>query len=469
MTVHLALLIRAASGLGLTTLVAAAASHALAQDAAPWTLQRAIGDPDRLTVSGDVRARYETLNGQFRPGLTGSDQLFSLRTQLRAELDLAPAAVVVEVLDARGWGADLGSAITSSEINTFDVLQAHVRFDTPNLFAEGARAETRLGRFKLNLGSRRLVGYGGYPNAGTTFTGTAFDWRRGDDQLSVFYTLPVNRRPSDQASLLNNRHGWDDQSTGLRFWGALYGRAGLPGGVAAEAFVFGLEEKDSLGRLTRDRDILTFGGRIHRPPVAGSWDYELEGGWQTGEARASTAPADVTDLDVRAHYLHAEVGYHFNAPWSPRVSLIYDLASGDRDPTDGEYNRFDSLYGSRGPDFGPTALFGPLGRSNISSPGVRLEARPDNRWDGYVFYRALWLDETRDAFANTGVRDPAGASGRFAGHQIEARARYWVAPGALRLELTAATLINGDFLNGAPNATNQGDVRYGGVELTAGF
>lgn len=467
MTDQSARTLRSASALALTVSLFVA-GPALAQGAPSWTLQQALGDPERLTVSGDIRARYESLGNQFRAGLTGSDQLFSLRTQLRAELDLAPAALVIEVLDARGWGADTGSSITNSEINTFDVLQAHVRIDTPDLFADGAEASTRVGRFKLDFGSRRLVGYGGYPNASTTFTGAAVDWAQGDHQFSAFYTLPVNRLPSDQAALLDNRHDWDDQTTDARFWGAFYGRGGLPGGAALEAFVFGLEEQDGR-RQTRDRDIVTIGGRLHRAPRAGAWDFEIEGGWQTGEARASTAAADVTDLDVRAHYLHAEVGYRFDAPWSPRVSLEYDLGSGDRDPTDGEYNRFDSLFGPRGPDFGPTSLFGPLSRSNISSPGVRVEVAPSSRWDGFAFYRALGLDEARDAFASTGVRDTSGASGRFAGHQLELKTRYWLQPRVWRLELTGGALIRGDFLDDAPNANEEGDSLYGGIDLTRSF
>src|SRR3546814_4408696 len=72
-------------------------------------------------------------------------------------------------------------------------------------------------------------------------------------------------------------------------------------------------------------------------------------------------------------------------------------------------------------------------------------------------YRANWLDSETDSFANTGVRDPGGASGRFGGHQIEGRVRYWIVPKLLRLDTGAAVLINGRFLNDAPNANGRSE------------
>jgi hypothetical protein len=455
------------STLFLAIALAGAAAPALAQDG-PWTVQNALGDPDRLTLSGSFRARYESLGNQYRPGFTGGDQLVSLRTTLLAEVDLSPVTLVAELYDSRAYLGDRDSSVTDGEVNTLEFVQAHAAVDTGALFG-GGDSTLRLGRFKLDVGSRRLVGSNSYRNTTNAFTGAAFDWSRGADRLSLFYTLPQRRTPSDTDSLLNNEQAVDQESGDQRFWGVWYGRSALRADAALEAYVFGLEERDAPGFATRDRDIVTVGGRLYRDPKPGALDFEFEGGWQDGTARRSTSAADLTDLDVKAYFLHAEVGYRLERPWSPRVAFEYDLGSGDKDSADGEYNRFDNLFGPRRSDFGPTGIYGALGRSNISSPGVRVEVAPDRRWDGFVFYRALWLDEPGDSFASTGVRDPAGAAGRFAGHQVEARARYWVVPRAVRLELTAATLINGRFLDDAANANHQGDVRYGAIELTTTF
>src|SRR3546814_6436384 len=98
--------------------------------------------------------------------------------------------------------------------------------------------------------------------------------------------------------------------------------------------------------------------------LPGHADYELEAAYQFGDIRASST-ADAAKLDVSAYFVHAEVGYQFKAPWSPRVSVEYDLASGDKRGRN--YGRFDSLYGPRRSDFGPTGISGQLSSAEHTS------------------------------------------------------------------------------------------------------
>ena len=62
--------------------------------------------------------------------------------------------------------------------------------------------------------------------------------------------------------------------------------------------------------------------------------------------------------------------------WSPRLIFQYDYASGDDDPNDADNNRFDTLYGARRFDFGPTGIYGPFARANLSTPGMRIKLKP---------------------------------------------------------------------------------------------
>lgn len=205
-----------------------------------------------------------------------------------------------------------------------------------------------------------------------------------------------------------------------------------------------------------------------RTPKTGKWDFDLENTLQFGRRRASTSPSDTRDLDVFAHFHHAEVGYTFRSAWTPRVSGELDFASGDRDPGDGDFGRFDSLFGPRRADFGPTGIFGILGRENIISSGVRLSVNPGAHTDGFVSWRANFLDEPTDSFARSGVRDVSGRSGTFAGHQIEGRVRHWLVPGLLRLEIGTAWFPEGEFLRNAPSAAGHGDpfFVYSDLEFT---
>lgn len=74
-----------------------------------------------------------------------------------------------------------------------------------------------------------------------------------------------------------------------------------------------------------------------------------------------------------------------------------------------------------------------------------------------------------DSFGGTGVRDARGASGEYAGTQIEGRVRYWIIPGAIRADAGAAWLNKGRFLKDAPNARDTGDTAYAYLDLTLDF
>ncbi len=459
-----------ALGASLIVLASAVAASPAAAQAAPWTLHEAIGAPDNLKLSGSLRARYETLEGQYRPAYgDGSDQGLVLRSTLFAELDLTPIRIGGEIIDARVYLNDRGSPTGTGDVNALELVQAYVAVDANDLFLTGSEASVMAGRFTMDLGSRRLVGRSSYGNATNAFAGLRADWSAdaaGD--VTLFYTYPLQKRPSDRASILDNEIESDRQNDDLVFWGGMYTTPKFADGGKLEVFALRLEEEDSPRAATRNRRLTTVGGRLVRNPAKGKFDYELEGGWQTGETRNSTSAADLRDLDVDAQYLHLEVGKTFDAAWSPRVAFEYDFASGDESATDGDYNRFDGLFGPRRPDFGPPGAYGPLGRSNLNSPGVRVEVVPNKRWDAMAFYRALWLDEAGDSFASTGVRDATGRSGDFAGHQFEARARYWVVPKSTRLEFGVAKLFNGEFLDDAPNATGA-ETLFGYVELNQAF
>jgi hypothetical protein len=67
------------------------------------------------------------------------------------------------------------------------------------------------------------------------------------------------------------------------------------------------------------------------------------------------------------------------------------------------------------------------------------------------------------------VRDPSGRSGTFIGHAFDSRARYWLAPERVRLEVGGALLLRGEFAKNAPNAARNGDSVYGYAQVTTTF
>ena len=135
----------------------------------------------------------------------------------------------------------------------------------------------------------------------------------------------------------------------------------------------------------------------------------------------------------------------------------------------GSFSRFDTLFGMRRADLAPAGLYNAVARTNVVTPGIRIEVTPTKRLDAFAAYRAMWLEAREDSFSSTAVRDAAGRSGTFAGHQHEARIRYWLVPEKLRFEFDGLLFAKGRFLTDAPNAPPGRSTRYGSFNLTASF
>lgn len=417
-----------------------------------------------LILSGNVRLRLEDIEGRPRAGFDRNDRLFNIRTILSAEYRWDRIRVGAELFDSRVYGGDAGTPISTNEVNALELVQAYVAGDIDEPLGRGTKISLTAGRMTLNLGSRRLVAADDYRNTTNGYTGLRADLSAPRGMRAVFiYTLPQQRRPDDRHGVRNHQVRFDDEGFDLVLWGGMVSRDKALGPAMAELSYFHLGERDAPGRPTRDRSLDTFGGRVIREPEQGQWDYEVEAFYQTGSISASTAPG-ATRQSVKAGFLHADAGYSFAAPWKPRLSVEFDYASGDR--PGGRYGRFDTLFGMRRADLAPAGLYNAIARTNILTPGIRLEATPGKRWDWFATYRPLWLASRTDVFASSGVRD---AAGRFAGHQAEARLRYWLIPARLRFEFDGLLLAKGRFLQDAPNAPAGRWTRYTSFNLTTAF
>ncbi|MCO6441536.1 MAG: alginate export family protein [Nitrococcus mobilis] len=449
------------------TLLAGGLAYA---DAKPWRLHEALSAPAWLEIGGTYRARFETLDGAFRAGSSGSDQILVERLLFGVQANLDPFYVGFEVQDSRSQLDDAGTPLGTDDVNAAELLRAYLGAKGSDVFAAGDQLDVTAGRLTIDVGSRRLVARNRFRNTINGFTGAHALWKgSAGTRVQAFYTLPRDRRPNTRDRLDDNDIANDVESFKARFWGIDLMQENLFGGLTGEAYVFGLHEDDRSDVPTANRRLLTPGVRFFSTPAKGAWDFEVEAAGQVGESRSTTSPTDTIDLDHRAGFAHAHLAHTFDAAWSPRLVLQYDFASGDDDPNDGENNRFDTLFGARRFEFGPTGIYGALARSNITSPGARIEVEPGPKLNGFVGYRAVWLASDRDALPMADVRDPSGTVGSFVGHQIEARVRADILPGNLRLEVGGAYLVDGEFLKDAPNAAPDRDTTYFYTQATLSF
>lgn len=420
-----------------------------------------------LTIHGSTRLRYEAIAGQARAGFNSSDDLVNLRTNILAEYRGQDFRVGVEIFDSRAWGDRVGTPVSTNEVNALEPVQAYVAADFDDAFGSGSKLTLTGGRMTLNLGSRRLVAADDYRNTTNGYTGLRADAAVGKEwKATLIYVLPQIRLPDAPADVRDARVRLDRESFDLVLWGGQISRAKAIGSVMAELSYFHLGERDQPGRPTRDRSLDTFGGRLMAEPRSRAFDFEVEALYQTGRVSTSLAAAAATQ-PVSAGFVHVDAGYSFPGAWKPRLSVEFDYASGDG--AGGLYGRFDTLFGMRRADLAPAGLYNALARTNIVTPGIRIEATPDKRIDWFAVYRPMWLAAREDSFSSTGVRDASGRSGRFAGHQVEARIRYWILPARLRFEFDGVLLAKGRFLRDAPNAPADRWTRYTSFNLTASF
>ncbi len=434
----------------------------------PWKLGDALGAPDWLKISGAIRPRYETLTNTLVAGRTGDDEFLSIQSLLKIEAHAAAFAFGGELLDARRVAGNAGGSVPA-EIDALEPVQLYAAWRPKDFILSGANLDVTVGRFTMDVGSRRLIARANYRNILQSFDGVRAIWETGDKfKVTAFYTHPTLRLPADTPSSLDNEVALNRSHDDYRFSGASL-EAHLPLSLIGELFRYDLDESDAPGNATRNRDLATTGARVSRAPSKGKLDLDLEYMRQTGSIRATTSATDTTNLDHDASMLHAQIGYTLDAPWSPRLAFQYDQASGDKSPTDRSNERFDSLFGDRSFEYGPTGIYGVVARTNLIGPGVRIEVKPDKASEAMVGVRQLRLESATDSFANTNVRDPSGASGDEAGTQIELRYRRWLVPDSLRLQVGGAAVLRGEFLDSAPNAPAGGDTLFGYTDLTWSF
>lgn len=443
-----------------------------------WTLgerfnaKKILGMPDWLDGTLEQRTRYETYDVPWRRGQTGGEHQIPLQTVLWLEANHAGFRAGFEFWDARQFGAKADYTLNNSMVNAANFTQIYGAWSTLNLLDSGLGFEIKAGRQTLDLGSRRLVARNGFRNTVSAFTGLMVRLRDGEAgwEVQAFATQPVLRLPDEKSKLLNNDWSWNQEQSDTTFAGVFAQTSALPWRLKGELYLYFLKENpssnypdDNTGQAV-SRQIFTPGFRLFLPARKGNWDFEVESVAQTGKIRET---AWSRELDQEAVFEHLHLGYTFDVPWEPRLMLLYDYASGGQNGTTS--HSFDTLYGARRGDYGPTGIFGPFARNNIDAPGTRLMLVPHRILTTSMAYRAWWMADAKAAWQPAGLNDPTGKSGDFMGHTAELSAR--VDPfDNISLEAGWNYLIKGNFARNAPDApTNHNNVNYFYVQTMIRF
>jgi len=366
-------------------------------------LRALAGTPEWLDIGFSHRMRYESLTNNFRKDQDQTVNGLAIRTRLRVGADWKMFRVLLEgqnSADVTDQGG-AGDTIAGSLLSTDRLLQAFVAMKFDNVFDTGLRTDVHLGRMTLDFGARRLIARNEFRNTTNTFEG--IHWNLAEERVwrtRAFVVKPV----AETFGVLT-------PVSDTLFWGVQYEDRRQPW-MLLDLYYFGIDGGESQGR---QRTLGTYGIRYFRSAEVSQLDYEGESAFQKGTRNG---------LDHFAHLQHFQIGYTFDLPMQPRVIVQYDYASGTSDPNSGKSGTFDTLFGARRPEYGPTSIFGPFFRSNISSPGIRLETLTMREVDLTLKWRAWYLAQSKDQWVGSGLQDPTGAAGNYLGQDVEIRARW---------------------------------------------
>ena len=433
---------------------------AFAQTTEAWKLNDQLTLAEGWSLSGSVRSRFENADNSLRKG-TENDQILTLRTRIDASYSNNGRHWQFEVMDSRQEFADPDGIVGTGNVNALDIQQASLLLDLGS-----PDTTVKFGRFTTNYGSRRLIARPIYRNTFNAFDGVEFKHTgRDGNQFSLLATQPVQRLPTDKASVLDNDFEWDRSSSGRRFYGVFTTQPaplrGLVDGyferLRTELYYFSLRENST---RVLDSDINTLGFRAEVRAQTGQFDFELEGMLQRGNNTRVTSDGVPVDGDHRAAYAFFELGYSFDLPSRLRVLFEVDYGSGNDQGSVARQERFNPLFGVTAFAYGPTGFYGVFNASNIITPGLRASFNPMQGLNLMASYRHFWLADKGDSLGRTKLQDPSGDVGSYMGQHLDLRARWDIIPNSVRIEVGTVLYKPQGFQERNSLFT------YGGAELT---
>ncbi|MDH3953658.1 MAG: alginate export family protein, partial [Gammaproteobacteria bacterium] len=154
-------------------------------------LEPAAETPDRLSISGSFRLRYESMENTFRLVGPAQDELLLSRLLVHAQVNGERFYGGFELQDSRAWLEQDLTPVGTDDVNALEPLRAYVGYRNENV-------DIQVGRMTMDVGSRRLVSRNRMRNTINSFTGVRAKWSKsGGVGLQAFLTMPVARLPNN--------------------------------------------------------------------------------------------------------------------------------------------------------------------------------------------------------------------------------------------------------------------------------
>lgn len=399
------------------------------------------GDPHSyLSLGANLRERFEYNNAPlFGIGTSRADSYLLQRADVSADVRLGRhLQFFAQLADARVFGKDSVSAV---DRNPVDVQQAFVAWVSP--LGPGT-FKFRVGRQEMAFDLQRFISVRDGPNVRQAYDAVWVDYELDKWRFLGYLTQPVQNRNGRVFDDVSNRH--------LTFSGVRFDRKDVgPGDLSGYYSAYnktGASYIDASGGEHRNVYDLRYSGK------RGAVDWDVEGMYQSGR---------VGTKSISAWALGSVFGYTVASPWSPRIGIQLDMASGDRHSKDGSTGTFNPLF----PNGYYFTLAGYTGYSNVIhlKPSITLKPKADLTLLGAVGLQ--WRHSTADAVyqqPSTPVPGTAGQGGHWTGAYLQLRAD-WAMTKTLTSAVEAVHYQAGNALRSAGGRNSD----YVGLELKYGW
>jgi len=382
-----------------------------------------------LSFGANVRERFEVNDAQFGIGRSREDA--DLLSRLEAHSDLRIAGQVQIFLQLQSDLAPGKRDPSPVDADRLGIEQAFVAISEP---LAGGAMTIRVGRMENGFDLQRFLSVRDGPNVRQAYDGATVAYSRGPWRFIALYTDPVQNR---------NLRAFDDYSSPRLTFGLLRVERKITASSSLSAYV----GRFTNGNERRDLVDVRFAGS------GGGFDWDAEGMTQSGSIGARAIHAGATG---------AIIGRTFDLALRPRVSVQFDAASGDKNPTDNQLNTFNPLFPSgyyfttAGYTTYANLVHGKAGLSLTPSNKVHLSAGVGSEWRATV-------EDAIYTLPDIPIPNTAGRGGLYVGAYGQLRSDYALTSHvALALEfvhfLAGPTIVSA----GGHNADYLGtEVRFG--------
>jgi Alginate export len=389
-----------------------------------------------LSLGANLRERFEAFDAaQFGTSANRSSYVLS-RLEVQSDLRLGPHVQIFAQLQS---DFALGKEeLTPVDQNRLDLEQA---FMAVTESAAGGVLTLRMGRQQIAFDLQRFISVRDGPNVRQSYDAVWIEYEHEPWRFIALWSHPVQTRdnsPFDDYNSPSLGHG------GIKLeWHV------SPAISLSATWSRFIQDDAHFPRASgnESRDILD----THCAGAAADFDWDIEAMVQKGRISAQS---------IKAWAFGSLGGYTFTAvPWTPRLGLQVDTASGDGNPGDHILGTFNPLF----PNGSYFSLSGLTGYANLIDVKTSITTSPSRNLTINFAVAAQWRQTTADAIytaPDIPVAGTVGRGGRYTGRYWQFRLDRELSPN-VAVSMEALHFAVGDAIKQAGGR----DTDYLGVEI----